>query len=61
MTDSTQEPVNPPLDTLDRRCKTLAGLIEDLVEERGEGMPIVAVVGVLEAIKFSLLSNARES
>lgn len=53
------EDENGNLVALDKRCGTLAALIEEVISERGSNMPYAAIVGVLECIKFSLLSRAQ--
>lgn len=43
----------------DERIRTLQRLIRDICDERGSGLPAASVVGVLEFIKWEIITNSR--
>mgnify|MGYP001809780850 CR=1 FL=1 len=42
----------------DKRCATLFEALHDVLHERGEGIPVPAIVGVLELLKVQVISDA---
>lgn len=38
----------------DMRCETLLQAIRDLIYERGERLPVPAIIGILELLKLQL-------
>jgi len=44
----------------DQRFETLVDAIKDLLYDRGEGLPVSGIVGVLEIAKLDILKEAME-
>jgi len=42
----------------DLRAATLLESLEDVIYERGKGMPIPTIIGVLEILKIDLMKKA---
>lgn len=44
----------------DRRCETLLNALEDTVYERGQGLSMPAVIGVIDLLKDLVKANSVE-
>jgi len=44
----------------DQRCETLLQALKDEVYERGAGMPVPSVIGVIEVLKQQILREQEE-
>lgn len=44
----------------DMRCETLLSALLDLIYERGNGLPMPSVIGVIELLKLELIKNQEE-
>jgi len=47
-----------PLFDGEKRLAVLFGALHDVLVERGEGVPVPAIVGVLELLKVQVISDA---
>lgn len=45
----------------DLRAATLLESLQEVMHERGKGMPIPTIIGVLELLKFDLMKKALNS
>ena len=46
-----------PLHSGDKRCSALFEALHDVLHERCEGMPMPAIVGVLELLKIEVIND----
>lgn len=47
-----------PLFEGDKRCAALLTALEETLYERGKGIPLPSVLGVIDLLKISMLENA---
>ena len=45
----------------DPRLQSLTDAIKELIYERGVGLPVPAIIGVIEMVKLEILDEAKES
>lgn len=48
-----------PLFAGDRRCQTLLDALSEVLYERGQGVPVPSVLGILELLKLDVIEDAR--
>ncbi len=44
----------------EKRCETLLDAILEVIYERGEGLPIPQIIGVIELCKHSIIKKVEE-